>query len=62
MSGNSTLLKAAKLWSKTSKNGNDYLAGRLGGAKVLVMENRDHQSENDPSPYPELNDEVPEFA
>ncbi len=51
MNGTSTLLKAAKLWSKTSKNGNDYLVGRLGGVKVLVMENRDRQSENDPTHF-----------
>ena len=35
MNGSNTLLKAAKLWSRTSKGGNNYLAGRLGGVKVL---------------------------
>ena len=48
---NSTLLKAAKLWRKTSKNGGDYLVGRMGGLKVLVMKNRDLQDENDPSHF-----------
>ena len=51
MTSDGTLLKAAKLWRKTSKNGNDYFVGRLGGVKVLVMENRDHQSENDPTHF-----------
>ena len=29
--------------------GGQYLTGRLGGVKVLVMENRDRQSDDDPS-------------
>jgi hypothetical protein len=46
---NSPMLKAAGLWSKTSGKGGQYLTGRLGGVKVLVMENRDRQSDDDPS-------------
>ena len=46
---NSPMLKAAPLWSKTSVKGGQYLTGRLGGVKVLVMENRDRQSDDDPS-------------
>src|SRR3954453_15341475 len=46
---NSPMLKAAGLWSKTSVKGGQYLTGRLGGVKVLVMENRDRQSDDDPS-------------
>ena len=46
---NSPMLKAAGLWSKTSAKGGQYLTGRLGGVKVLVMENRDRQSDDDPS-------------
>ena len=52
MSGNTNtgpMLKAASLWSKTSVKGGWYLTGRLGGVKVLVMENRDRQSDDDPS-------------
>ena len=46
---NSPMLKAAGLWSKTSVKGGWYLTGRLGGVKVLVMENRDRHSDDDPS-------------
>jgi hypothetical protein len=34
---------------KTSAKGGQYLTGRLGAMKVLVMENRDRQSDDDPS-------------
>lgn len=43
------LLKAAGLWSKTSARGNPYMVGRLGGVKVYVFENRDRQSDSDPT-------------
>jgi hypothetical protein len=46
---NSPMLKAAPLWAKTSVKGGQYLTGRLGGMKVLVMENRDRKSADDPS-------------
>ena len=46
---NSPMLKAAGLWAKSSVKGGHYLTGRLGGVKVLVMENRDRQSDDDPS-------------
>ena len=52
MSGNpnnSPMLKAAGLWPKTSAKGGQYLTGRLGGVKVLVLENRDRHSDDDPS-------------
>jgi hypothetical protein len=52
MSGNTNngpMLKVASLWSKTSVKGGWYQTGRLGGVKVLVMENRDRQSDDDPS-------------
>jgi hypothetical protein len=45
----SPLLKAAGLWAKTSVKGGQYLTGRLGGVKVLVMENRDRKTDDDPS-------------
>jgi hypothetical protein len=46
---NSPMLKAAGLWAKSSVKGGQYLTGRLGGVKVLVMENRDRKSDDDPS-------------
>src|SRR3954464_9304936 len=52
MSGNannSQMLKAAGLWAKSSLKGGQYLTGRLGGVKVLILENRDRQSDDDPS-------------
>jgi hypothetical protein len=51
MSGgsNGPMLKAAGLWAKSSVKGGQYLTGRLGGVKVLVMENRDRQGDDDPS-------------
>src|SRR3954464_136455 len=52
MSGNannSQMLKAAGLWAKSSLKGGQYLTGRMGGLKVLILENRDRQSDDDPS-------------
>jgi|SRR3954454_3714537 hypothetical protein len=46
---NSPMLKAAGLWAKTSVKGEQYLTGRLGGVKVLILENRDRQNDDDPS-------------
>jgi hypothetical protein len=48
MSGNASngpMLKAAGLWAKSSVKGGQYLTGRLGGVKVLILENRDRQSD-----------------
>jgi hypothetical protein len=47
--GNSPMLKAAGLWAKSSVKGGQYLTGRLGGVKVLILENRDRQNDDDPS-------------
>lgn len=44
---NSTKLKAAGLWQRTSAGGNTYFAGRLGGVKVLILENRDRAGEDE---------------
>jgi hypothetical protein len=49
MSGTPTKLKAANLWLKTSAAGNPYFTGRLGGVKVLILENRARAGENDPT-------------
>ena len=46
---NSPMLKAAPLWAKSSVKGGQYLTGRLGGVKVLILENRDRQSDDEPS-------------
>ena len=46
---NGPMLKAAGLWAKTSVKGGQYLTGRLGGVKVLILENRDRQNDDDPS-------------
>jgi hypothetical protein len=45
----SPLLKAASLWAKSSVKGGQYLTGRLSGMKVLILENRDRQTDDDPS-------------
>ena len=44
----STKLLAAKLWERTSAAGNRYFAGRLGGVKLLILENRERDGEDDP--------------
>ena len=37
-----------RLWKKTSAtSGKEYFVGRLGGVKVLLMENRDYQGGED---------------
>ncbi len=38
-----------RLWERTSAKGNTYLTGRLGAARVLVMQNRERQGDNDAS-------------
>jgi hypothetical protein len=52
MSGNannSPMMKTTGLWAKFSVKGGRYLTGRLGGVKVLILANKDRQSDNDPS-------------
>ena len=49
MSDFNTMLKAAGLWRRTSAKGNEYFVGRLGGVKVVLLENRDKQSDADPT-------------
>jgi hypothetical protein len=48
MSGSSALLQAARLWERTSAKGTRYMSGRLGGVKVVILPNRDHD-EGDPA-------------
>jgi hypothetical protein len=45
----SPLMKAAGLWARSSVKGGQYLTGRLGAMKVLILENRDRQNDDDPS-------------
>jgi hypothetical protein len=45
----SPMLKAAPLWAKSSVKGGQYLTGRLGGVKVLILENRERKTDDDPS-------------
>ncbi len=53
MNGSSgSLLKATGLWRRTSAKGNEYFAGRLGGVKVVILENRDRTSDSDPTNVP----------
>jgi hypothetical protein len=46
---NSPMLMAAGLWAKSSVKGGQYLTERLGAMKVLILENRDRQTDDDPS-------------
>jgi hypothetical protein len=46
---NAPPLVMARLWEKTSQKGNTYLTGRLGGVRVLIMPNRDRQTDEDPT-------------
>jgi hypothetical protein len=41
------LIPACRLWKKQSAAGQSYLAGRLGGLRVLIMANKERQSDQD---------------
>ena len=45
---NGELLRLTGLWKRTSANGREYLVGRLGAARLLVLENRDAGGEGEP--------------
>jgi hypothetical protein len=46
------MIRAAGLWRKTSNAGNEYFVGRLGGAKVVILANRDRgDDEKQPTHY-----------
>ena len=51
MSGarNEPMLKATSLWEQTSNKVKRSLTGRRGGMKVLMLENRDRQNDDEPS-------------
>jgi hypothetical protein len=44
----SPLLQAVKLWERTSGSGKRYFAGRLGGVRVVILENRDRGRDGEP--------------
>jgi hypothetical protein len=51
------LIKAAKLWARVSaKTGATYYVGRMGGCRVLVLENRDRKGADEPSHFLFLGD------
>ena len=45
--GRGAMIPLCRLWERTSAKGSVYLAGYLGQARVLVLKNRDRQSEAD---------------
>jgi hypothetical protein len=48
MMSDAPLIRAAKLWRKKSeRNGRDYFVGRLGGCRVLILENNDAAAEGE---------------
>jgi hypothetical protein len=49
MAHDAPLIPACRLWERTSSAGNPYLVGRLGGLRILVLQNRDRQGEDDAS-------------
>ncbi len=49
--GRKPLLQACGLWERTSAAGRHYLVGRMGGVKVLVLENGKRQSDSEPCHY-----------
>jgi hypothetical protein len=51
------LIRAAKLWAKTStKTGATYYVGRMGGCRVLVMENTKRDGDGEPTHWLMLGD------
>jgi hypothetical protein len=46
------MLRATGPWKRTSAKGADYFAGRLGGVKIVILENRESgRTESDPTHY-----------
>lgn len=44
--GLGALVPVARLWARTSQKGNRYISGFLGDAKILILENRDHDPDD----------------
>lgn len=47
----SKLINATGLWLQTDKNGNSYMSGTLGGARVLIFKSKDKKSSKHPDYY-----------
>jgi hypothetical protein len=47
----SDLIQAARLWQKTSANGRRYMLGRMGGLRVVILENQNRSGESEPSHF-----------
>jgi hypothetical protein len=43
----SAKFKAAGLWKKVSTRGNEYFVGRLGGVRIVILENHARAGENE---------------
>jgi hypothetical protein len=43
------MLRLTGMWEKTNAKGGRYFVGRLGAAKVVLLENRERRADNDPS-------------
>jgi hypothetical protein len=48
MANDSKLINATGLWKNKDKNGNVFLAGSMGGVRVLVFPVKNKQSEKSP--------------
>jgi uncharacterized protein (DUF736 family) len=42
------MINLTGLWKHTSKNGTEYLSGRIGGAKVMIFPVKDKKSDKSP--------------
>jgi hypothetical protein len=42
------MIRAGGLWRNQDRNGNTYLAGNLGGVRVIVFMNREKKGEKSP--------------
>jgi hypothetical protein len=45
------MLKLAGVWEKTSASGNRYFVGRMGAAKLVILENRDRAGDGEPTHF-----------
>jgi hypothetical protein len=50
MTGTS-MRKVTGLWRRTSAKCSDYFSGRLAGVKIVILENRERQTESDPTHF-----------
>jgi hypothetical protein len=46
---NEPIVQAAGLWAPMLIQGGQYLAGRLGGVKVLILDKHERQGDDEPS-------------